>query len=168
LGRSASASIHALLEGAWAASRLHALAGLTDGVVLADRDGHIVFANPVADALLGRVRRGAGIEDYSCMHGVFTMEGRPYPSEDLPLSRAILGCETTRDVPLTIRRSDGARIPLLVSGQPLFDGNGVLVGGVVLFRAAVVGMETAPRRRGVLKRDTQEHETRGGEVDIGA
>ncbi|SEN04839.1 PAS domain-containing protein [Luteibacter sp. UNCMF331Sha3.1] len=162
MGRSAPASIHALLEGAWTASRLHALAGLTDGVVLADRDGHIVFANPVADALLGRVRRGAGIDDYSCMHGVFTMEGRPYPSEDLPLSRAILGCETTRDVPLNVRRPDGVCIPLLVSGQPLFDGNGVLVGGVVLFRAAVVGVEAAPVRRGVLKREAREPDARDG------
>lgn len=167
MGRSAPASIHALLEGAWTATRLHALAGLADGVVLADREGHIVFANPVADDLLGRVRRGAGIDDYSCMHGVFTMEGRPYPSEDLPLSRAILGCETTRDVPLKIRRLDGACIPLLVSGQPLFDSHGVLVGGVVLFRAATVGAETTVHRRGVLKRDAQDADARGGELNIG-
>jgi PAS domain-containing protein len=167
LGRSAPASIHALLEGAWSATRLHALAGLADGVVLADRAGNIVFANAVADDLLGRVRRGAGIDDYSCMHGIFTMEGRPYPSEDLPLSRAILGCETTHDVPLKIRRRDGVCIPLLVSGQPLFDTHGALAGGVVLFRPLAVGLEVAVRRPGAMRRDVPDVEARGGEVDVG-
>lgn len=136
MGRSAPASIHPLLGGAWTAARLDALAALPDAVVLADRDGRLVYANPLADELLGRVRRGAGIDDYSCMHGVFTTEGRPYPSDDLPLSRAILRREYTRDVPLVIRRRDGVSVALRVSGQPLLDENGTLVGGAVIFRVA--------------------------------
>jgi PAS domain-containing protein len=127
--------IHPLLEGPWASTSLAALAALPSAVVVADSQGRIVFANARADALLGRVRLGADIEDYSCMHGLFTMEGRPYPAWDLPLSRAVLRREMTRDVPVRVRRCDGGSSLLSVSGQPLFDEDGAHVGGVVIFEA---------------------------------
>lgn len=154
LGRSAPASIHPLLDGAWSGTRLDALAALPQAVVLADREGRIVFANAAADAILGRVRRGAGIDDYSSMHGIFTLEGRPFPTTDLPLSRAILRRETTHDVVMKVRRSDGESAWISVSGQPLLDKDGALVGGVVLFEAVTEEPRAAQPARTVLSRSS--------------
>jgi PAS domain-containing protein len=126
-------TIHPLLEGAWSVASLPALAALPSAVIVADSHGRIVFANALADVLLGRVRLGADVDDYSCMHGLFTMEGRPYPAWDLPLSRAVLRREVTRHVLLKVRRCDGDSTLISVSGQPLFDEEDEHVGGVVIF-----------------------------------
>ncbi|WP_046978090.1 PAS domain-containing protein [Luteibacter rhizovicinus] len=104
-----------------------------DAIVVADIDGRIVFANARANVLLGCVRIGSGVEDYSCMHGLFTEDGRPYPSSDLPLSRAILRGETVFDVRLEVRRYDGTVSLLSVDAEPLYGAGGKQIGGVAMF-----------------------------------
>lgn len=105
----------------------------TKGVVASDRAGVIVYANACASDILGAVRVGSGVDDYSCMHGIFTEDGRPYPSRDLPLSRAVLKKETTRNIPLVVRRCDGGTHRISVSGKPLYGPDGAHIGGVVTF-----------------------------------
>lgn len=106
-----------------------------EGLVIADARGDLVFSNDRAVDILGIVRIGAGVDDYSALHGVFTEEGRPYPSTDLPLARAILHQKTSRDVRLLLKRPDGICRRLSVSARPLLDAGKALVGAVVVFRA---------------------------------
>jgi PAS domain-containing protein len=111
-----------------------------DAIVVADI-GKIVFANARANVLLGRVRIGSGVDDYSCMHGLFTEEGRPYPSSDLPLSRAILRGETVFDVRLEVRRHDGTVSLLSVDAEPLYGAGGKQIGGVAMFDVTTISGE---------------------------
>ncbi|MGF6492034.1 PAS domain-containing protein [Luteibacter sp. 621] len=104
-----------------------------EGIVITDAAGDMVFANEMATDILETPRIGAGVEDYSALHGVFTEDGRPYPSTDLPLARAVLNQKTTRDERLVIKRCDGVRHLLRVSARPLFDADHRQVGSVVFF-----------------------------------
>lgn len=109
------------------------LDGANAAAVIADNEGAIVFANDRAQTILGGVRIGAGVEDYSCMHGIFTTDGRPFPSSDLPLSRAVLHGENVLGVRLVVRRCDGTASLVSVDAKPLFDGEGDQIGGVATF-----------------------------------
>ncbi|QWT21357.1 PAS domain-containing protein [Bacillus sp. NP157] len=117
--------------------RLAGPAAEGEGVVITDVTGNIVFANADAETILGFVRIGVGVEDYSSMHGVFTEDGRPYPSSDLPLARAVLSQKTTRDVRLLLRRCDGQHhltsVTISVSGRPLYDASRRHVGAAAFF-----------------------------------
>jgi PAS domain-containing protein len=105
-----------------------------EGVVIADASGEIVYACEQAIAILGIVRIGAGVDDYSVMHGIFTEEGRPYPSSDLPLARAILYRKTTRNERMLLRRPDGMIHLMGVSARPLFDDARKQVGAAAFIR----------------------------------
>ncbi|KJV32495.1 hypothetical protein VI08_12205 [Luteibacter yeojuensis] len=105
-----------------------------EGIVIADATGEMVYADEMATEIMGIVRMGAGVEDYSVLHGVFTEEGRPYPSSDLPLARAVLFQKTTKNERLLMRRPDGITYLLNVTARPLFDAAKRQVGSVVFFR----------------------------------
>jgi len=105
----------------------------TEGVVVADRHGRIVFGNSSANTLLGRVALGADPDDYSLHHGIFTEDGRPYPSTDLPLARAVLSGETVVGDRLRVRRPDGSTILIICYACPIFRDDGQQDGGMVLF-----------------------------------
>lgn len=105
-----------------------------EGIVIANASGELVFASERAADILGIVRLGAGVDDYSALHGVFTEDGRPYPSSDLPLARAILHKKTTRHERLLIRRPDGLIQLIEVSARPLVDTTKRQVGAVAVLR----------------------------------
>lgn len=112
------------------------LHSLPDGVTLADRAGKIVFSNEAADRILG-VGAAVGVDpdEWSAHYGVFRLDGTTaFPTEEYPLVRALSG-EVTHDVGMLVRNPsmpDGAYIS--VSGQPLRDGAGQVVGAAVVFR----------------------------------
>lgn len=112
------------------------LHNLADGVTLADAEGRIVFSNAAADRILGASAAvEADPEEWAEHYGVFLPDGQtPFPTERYPLVRAIEG-EATRDVEMLVRNGrhpDGVLIS--VSGQPLVDEEGTLMGATVVFR----------------------------------
>ncbi len=117
--------------------RFAELYDFTEGVVVADRQGHIVFGNTSANTLLGRVALGVDPDDYSHHHGIFTEDGRPYPSTDLPLARAVLSGETVEGDRLRVRRPDGSTIVIICYARPIFRDDGQQDGGMVLFHQVV-------------------------------
>jgi len=131
-----SKPIHPALAMPWCPSTVAAVEQWPDGAIVADVDGRLVWCNPAAHALLGGVRLGAIIADYSCMHRLFTLDERPFPADDLPLARAVLHEETCHDVALKVRRADGRWTVLTVAAQPLHGTHAEPLGGIVLFRAA--------------------------------
>lgn len=128
----ATTDVQLLLRRADEISRRESARG-TCAVVVADTGGAIVFANARAQTLLGKVRIGAGVDDYSCMHGIFTEDGRPYPAPDLPLARAVLDRETVSGARMEVRRCDGTTSIISVDAQPLFGSGGEQIGGVAIF-----------------------------------
>lgn len=110
-----------------------ALYDFSEGIVIADREGHIVFGNTSANTLLGRVALGVDPDDYSHRHGIFTEDCRPYPSTDLPLARAVLASETVRGERMRVRRPDGSTIIIECYAQPLSSDGGQHNGGVAIF-----------------------------------
>jgi len=103
-----------------------------EGVIIADATGELVYANPPAMAMHGTVRLGAVPDDYSLLHGLFTVEGRPFPSPDLPLVRAVRHGETVLESRWRIRRPDGSVLAATGSAYPLHDEDGNRVGGILL------------------------------------
>ena len=70
------------------------LAGMADGVVVADTTGKFVLFNPEAERLLHMSRADIPPELWSVHFGCYLPdEVTPYPPHDLPLARAIRGEE---------------------------------------------------------------------------
>lgn len=111
------------------------LDSLSDGILVADAAGKILFANRSAIKISGGGRNDVPPSEWSATYG-FTIPGsdQPFPPARLPLARAIRG-ETIYEEELFIRNSrvpDGAWVS--VSGGPVFNEDGSISGGVVTFR----------------------------------
>ncbi|MET4674610.1 MULTISPECIES: PAS domain S-box protein [unclassified Luteibacter] len=105
------------------------------GVIVVDAAGAIVHVNDRAAQLHGWVRLAVIPEDYSRMYGLFTEEGRPYPSDDLPLTRSVQHGETIRHARWVVRRPDGSRQVMQGTSYPVCDRDGDQVGAVLVHDA---------------------------------
>ena len=125
-----------------------ALAQLTEGVIVTDRGGRIQFVNVAAAHLHGVDQLDVGVEEYSRTYHLFTEDGRPYPSAELPLARAVLLGETVVGARWRIRRPDGSEILALGSARPVLGPDGERLGAVLTLRddTAREDAERAERR----------------------
>ncbi len=109
------------------------LTGLGDGVVAVDLRGRISHVNPRAEALLGVTAETASELNRGDQYAVFQQDRvTPVPDDQLPLARAVRG-ESSTDVELYVTRAGHQGAMLSVTGNPLRDHTGALVGGVVVF-----------------------------------
>jgi sigma-B regulation protein RsbU (phosphoserine phosphatase) len=112
-----------------------ALQRVAEGVVLVDRKGRCVFANAAARKITGMDPLGVPPAEWSSTYGCFRPDTvTPYPSEELPLARAMRG-ESVHGEELFIRNAsnlEGAWVS--VDASPLRDEKGEPAGGVVVFR----------------------------------
>ncbi len=116
------------------AEREAVLGQIAEGVIIADPDGRLVFVNEEACRIYGVAELGVGPEEYSRAYHVFTLDGEPYPSLDLPMSRAIRKGEITTNVPLRVKRPDGTEVIIRAGAKPVRTDDGVLVGAVLTVR----------------------------------
>ncbi|MBI3863763.1 MAG: PAS domain S-box protein [Planctomycetia bacterium] len=111
------------------------LNSISDGVVVADRQGKFLIWNPAAESIIGLGALEKPAEAWSEAYGLFELDRTtPFPSEQLPLTRAIHG-EFVAAVEMFIRnemRPQG--VVISVSGAPLREAGGEIRGGVVVFR----------------------------------
>jgi len=111
------------------------LDSIADGVTVADASGNIILINPAGRALVGVDEEPASdYRGWSEHFGLFRPDGvTPFPSEELPLRRALLG-EPSDGVLMMVRN---ACVPegrwLSVSTRPLLDAAGVVRGGVAIY-----------------------------------
>ena len=115
-----------------------AVAQSPSGILIADApDVTIRYANAAALRIRGDAEQslvGIGVDRHSASWNVFLADGiTPCPSEDLPLSRAILRGETTRGSALIIRRSSGEDRWISANASPVRDAGGRVIGGLVIF-----------------------------------
>ncbi len=108
---------------------------ISDGVVVADENGHFTIFNPSAERIVGQGATNTDPDEWSDQYGLFFPDREtPFPPDELPLVKAIRG-EETDSVEMFVRNPklpDGLYIS--VSGRPLRDRNGDRKGGVVVFR----------------------------------
>jgi PAS domain-containing protein len=109
----------------------------TCGIIIANKQGELTFANRRALELHGHVVLGTKAVDYSAFHGLFTEQGSPYPSEDLPLAVAVKARPTLRHAKWLIRRPDASRVLVIGDAFPLTTNDGQPVGGILIFRQIV-------------------------------
>ena len=113
---------------------LSMLRNINDGVVVADRDGHVMDINPAARSILGMGPRMQPDATWAQMFCCINEYGENYRnSADLPLARARSGEKFANQVAV-YRVPDQPDTILSLNGQGLFDGNRELVGGLVTFR----------------------------------
>jgi PAS domain S-box-containing protein len=107
------------------------------GILIADApDGRIRVVNSAAMAIRGG--QPANVTDiaipaHSLRWNTYRPDGTPFPSEDLPLSRAILKGETSRNVEAIIRREDGQDRWIVANAAPVRNDAGEIVAGMVVF-----------------------------------
>ena len=106
---------------------------LTEGVIVANPAGQITYVNEAAERLHGVARLGVEPDDFSETYHLFKEDGQPYPSADLPLSRAITG-ETIVDARWRIQRPDGTWILAIGSARPIRNALGAQVAAVLTLR----------------------------------
>jgi len=115
-------------------SVLSILRNVNDGVIVVDVDGHVLDVNPAARSILGMGPRLQPDLSWSQMFCCINEFGENYRnSADLPLVRARNGEKFANQV--AVYRAPGQPDTILsLNGQGLYDGNRVLVGGVITFR----------------------------------
>ena len=108
---------------------------LSEGVVATNLEGEFLVANPSAQNMSGMGPVDGEPEKWSETYGTFYPDKVTlYPSTELPLYKAMRG-ETTNDVKLVLRNQNRPMgVFVSVSGRPLFNENGKLIGGVIAMR----------------------------------
>lgn len=110
------------------------LDNMADGVVIADTNGKFLLFNQAAERIVGLGATDATPAQWTERYGLFCPDTvTPYPSDQLPLARAIRG-ESSDNVELFIRRPDKPESAYVnVTGRPLRDGKGKVYGGMIVF-----------------------------------
>ncbi len=101
------------------------LLNMFEGILVEDRDGYFTLVNPSAAALLGYKR-----EEIEGQHWTITIPEDQYPVVEAADKRRATGGSDRYE--LEILHRDGQRIPVQVSGSPLFE-NGDFVGTMAVF-----------------------------------
>ncbi len=108
---------------------------MAEGVVVADKNGKIVFLNRTAESFSGSEIMDLPPEKRVKRYGIYLPDQKTlYPMDQLPLMKAVRG-EEVRNAEVFIRN---ARKPegvwLSVDGWPIHDAEGEILGGMVISR----------------------------------
>jgi two-component system cell cycle sensor histidine kinase/response regulator CckA len=110
------------------------LNSMSDGLVVADQRGKVVISNPGADKLLGLLGANIDIQEWSQHYGLYLPDTvTPFPSDQLPVTRAIQG-EASTAVMFVRNPAVAEGIFVEAHASPLRDKHGIVNGGVVAFR----------------------------------
>jgi PAS domain S-box-containing protein len=102
-------------------------------VIVTDAAGGIVLVNEAAARIHGVNRLDVRPDEYSETYSLLTEDGRPYPSLDLPLARAVRG-ETVLDARWRVRQPDGSEVLAVGNARPVLDATGRQIGAVLTLR----------------------------------
>ncbi|MGH7257013.1 MAG: PAS domain S-box protein, partial [Nitrospiraceae bacterium] len=123
------------------------LDSVADGVVMASETGEFKVWNPAAERIIGTGPANMATESWSAHFGLFLPDRvTPYPSEDLPLVRAIRG-EPVNEILVFLKPSGSKETWLSVNARPLHDGTGHVKGGVAVFRDITEQTRTEQERQ---------------------
>ena len=111
------------------------LHNLAEGVIVADQDGSFLFFNAEAERILGIGARDVKPDQWTSVYGCYYPDQTtPYPSEYLPLARAIRGEEALNEMLFVRNPEIPSGVWVTASARPLTDERGDRQGGVLIFR----------------------------------
>jgi PAS domain S-box-containing protein len=95
------------------------------GLTIVDPEGHIVFSNAEADRIL-RLSRGRITSRYynDAEWRITSLDGGPFPPEDLPFERVMRTKRAVYGVEHAIESVDGQRVLLSINAAPMLDSAG--------------------------------------------
>jgi PAS domain S-box-containing protein len=108
------------------------IAGMSEGVMLVDREGRTALINLAGQKLVGRGDLGVPIEKQAEAFGLRTDDGSALSPQELPAAQALATGRPVEDVTMLVRR-DGRDVAISMSASPLHE-NGQVAGVVVTFR----------------------------------
>ncbi len=107
---------------------------IAESILIIDKNGVIVYANASAETLLG-VKRSSliGAPYNEPGYGVTTLDGKPFPIEQRPYTRALRTGTILRDIEYVVMRADGSHVSVSVNATPLDNGKGDIIGVTLSF-----------------------------------
>lgn len=117
-----------------AAEQAALLGQLSEGVIVTDPNGRITFINRSAAEIHGVAHLDISPDEYASRFQLFRENGEPYPSNELPLARAVLKGESVIEARWRIRRPDGVEILAIGSAKPVLGPDGETMGNVLTIR----------------------------------
>lgn len=116
---------------------------VAEGIVILDREGTVVFANPKAQDLLGiGLADLLGREFPNRIWRIMTFKGKPFPEEERPFRRVISTGRAIYGVEYVFEKPDGAQAIVSVNATPFIDKQGK-VESVVLSLIDITGLKLA-------------------------
>jgi PAS domain S-box-containing protein len=111
------------------------LSDMGDAVIVADKDENFLLFNPAAERMFGAGATKTNASEWSHRYGLYLPDKvTPFPHEQLPLIRSIHG-EEVNNVEMFVRHEKAPHgIWTRITGRPLRDSNGELLGGVIVCR----------------------------------
>jgi PAS domain S-box-containing protein len=108
------------------------IAAMQDGILILDIDGSIRACNASAERILGLsadqiVRRTALDPNWKAIHE----DGTPFPGETFPVTVTLRTGERCSDIVMGVYKPDGTLTWISINSEPLFEADGVTLGGVV-------------------------------------
>jgi PAS domain S-box-containing protein len=102
-------------------------------VIVEAPDGRITYANNRAFELYGFDTTGLSLEVNLALVTPKRIDGSPYPTEELPATRALKHGQLVHNEELIIKRADGSEIYIIASASPVFDDKNRIVSAIVAF-----------------------------------
>ena len=109
-------------------------ANAPEAIVLADRQGKIIFKNPMAESLYIQSIFSKRNGKPSPVEAFFQSDGQKLWPEDLPLTRSVRYGETHVNYEIGLRMKDNQTRYLLASSAPIMDRKGAIQGAVGVFQ----------------------------------
>ena len=109
---------------------------MPEGVIMAEgAEGRVSLVNEAGKALMGSDRLvGLTLDELPSALRLLTGDGKPYPWDLFPLTRAIKEGEVCLGVEVMLERPDGSRIAVLTNSAPFRDAEGRVSGAVAVFQ----------------------------------
>ncbi len=115
-----------------------AVAQSSAGIIIADApDATIRLANSAALGIRGedsRLLTGIDVSQHAERWRTYRPDGSPYPPEELPLSRAVLRGEVTKNEEVIIRDAEGKDHWVSTNAAPIRDAEDQVAAGIVIFQ----------------------------------
>ena len=111
------------------------LSNMGDAVVVADKSGNFLVFNPAAERMFGKGAMHTPPAEWSQNYGLYLPDKTtPFPHDQLPMTRSIRG-EDVDNIEMFVRHEMAPHgLWTRITGRPLRDASGELLGGVVVCR----------------------------------